>query len=76
MLTAKLKTIPLDMLNDHSSQPLERGIMGYSQGVIIWTKINNFFNASFLTNEGPQPYGLILYKGNQVIYQVRPPRKC
>jgi hypothetical protein len=36
MLTAKLKSIPLEILNDHSSQPLERGIKGYySQGVII-----------------------------------------
>jgi len=35
MLTAKLKSIPLDILNDHSSQPLERRIKGYSQAVII-----------------------------------------
>jgi hypothetical protein len=75
MLTVKLKAIPLDILNDNSSQPLEWRIKGYSQGMIIWMEINHFFNASVLTNEGSQPYSLMLYKGNQVTYQVRPPRK-
>jgi hypothetical protein len=32
MLTAKLKAIPLDILNDNSSQPLEKHIKDYSQG--------------------------------------------
>jgi hypothetical protein len=32
-------------------------------------KINHFFNAPVFTNEGPQPYSLMLHKGNQVIYQ-------
>jgi len=75
MLTTKLKAIPLGILNDHSLQPLERRTKGYSQGVIIWMKINHFFNASVLTNKDPQPYSVMLYKGNQVIHQVRPPTK-